>query len=172
MRGIFEFVNLLSLRHESKVRASRTFALTLAVCLFAGLARAESDQIFDDQADAHRLIASAIKEASKSHKNIVLDFGANWCPDCHALHEQMQHGELGSIIRKNFVVVPISVGQYDRNLDVVREYGVSLRHGIPALAILDSRGKLLYAMTQGQFSDAGSMSAKSFVAFFKKWEPK
>ncbi|MGH9326469.1 MAG: thioredoxin family protein [Terriglobia bacterium] len=151
---------------------NRAFALALTLCLLSCIAQAAGGQIFDDHADAHRLIASAIAEASKSHKNIVLDFGANWCPDCHALHDQMQQGELAPIIAKSFLVVPIDVGIYNRNLDIVREYRMSLRKGIPALAILNSHGKLLYAMTQGQFSDAGSMSAKTFVEFFKKWEPK
>lgn len=129
-------------------------------------------QIFNDNANAHQQIASALSEAAQNRKNIVLDFGANWCPDCHALYAQMHRRELASIIRDNYVVVEISVGNFDRNLDVTRKYGVSLRHGIPVLAILDSRGKVLCTTNDGQFSDARSLGASAFVAFFRKWAPK
>jgi thioredoxin 1 len=157
---------------KQMITPKRITVLALAFYLTAPFAMAASEQIFDDNANVRQLIASAIAEASRDHKNIVLDFGANWCPDCHALHEQMHQGELASIIQKNFVVVPVSVGRYDRNLDIARQYDVPLRHGIPALAILDSHGKLLYSMKDGQFSNARSMNSVSFIEFFRKWEPK
>ncbi len=154
------------------ITPKRFTALVLALFLGASLTLAASEQIFDDNADVHQLITTAIAAASREHKNIVLDFGANWCPDCHALHRQMHQGELASIIQKYFVVVPVSVGRYDRNLDIARQYDVPLRHGIPALAILDSHGKLLYSMKDGQFSNARSMDSASFIEFFRRWEPK
>ncbi|HEX5483869.1 MAG TPA: thioredoxin family protein [Terriglobia bacterium] len=154
------------------MNAKKMILLGLIVGVAVSLAQAASGEIFNDHANARQQIAAAITEASRSHKNIVLDFGANWCPDCHALDAQMRRGELGSIIKRSFVVVPISVGRWNINLDVAREYGVPLSRGIPALAILDSHGKLLYSMKQGQFADARSMNPSGFVAFFKKWEPK
>lgn len=53
----------------------------LAVCgllMTAALARAASQSLYDEQADAHRDIAAAISQASKTGRNIVLIFGANW----------------------------------------------------------------------------------------------
>ncbi|MGH9378056.1 MAG: thioredoxin family protein [Terriglobia bacterium] len=152
----------------------RKEVVLLAVLLLAvtALACASSSQIYDDNANARQSIEGAIREASAAHKNIVLDFGANWCLDCHVLDEQMHQGELGQVVKKNFVVVHISVGRYDRNLDVAKQYGVPLHKGIPALAVLDSQGKPLYAQTKGQFENARAMSPGSFLSFFKKWEPK
>jgi len=40
------------------------------------------------------------------------------------------------------------------------------------MAVLDSRGKLLYAQDQGQFADARHMSFESIKAFFEQWKPK
>jgi protein disulfide-isomerase len=83
----------------------------------------------------------------------------------------MHKPELAAIVEKGFVVVHIDVGQEDKNLDLAERYRVSLKHGIPALAVLNSRGNLLFAMAQGQFADAGSMSYESIKAFFVKWQP-
>ena len=83
----------------------------------------------------------------------------------------MHKPELASIIEKNFVVVEVDVGREDKNLDLAEQYQVPIRHGIPALAVLDSQGKLLYAMDQGQFADARNMSNESIKAFFEQWKP-
>lgn len=147
-------------------------AIVVAVLLAAAVcARAAANKIYDENANASQLIAAAIQRASASHKNIVLDFGANWCPDCHALDAAMHRGELARVIAKNFEIVHISVGRFDRNLDVARKYQIPLHKGIPALAVLDPHGKLLYSQKEGQFEDARAMDAGSFLEFFKKWGP-
>jgi hypothetical protein len=83
----------------------------------------------------------------------------------------MHKPELASIIEKNFVIVEIDVGREDKNLDVADQYHVPIKHGIPALAVLDSQGKLLFAMDQGQFADARNMSYETIKAFFEQWKP-
>jgi hypothetical protein len=53
----------------------------LAVCglmLGAALAKAASQPIYNEQADAHQDIAAALSRASRTGRNIVLIFGANW----------------------------------------------------------------------------------------------
>ena len=146
--------------------------LILALLAFGGLGWAASQPIYDEKADAREQIGAAIAGASRSGKNIVLVFGANWCPDCHALDAQMHKPELASIIQKNFLILNIDTGHGDKNLDVAQKYGVPVKHGIPALAVLDPHGKLLYAQDQGQFADARHMSYESIKAFFEHWKPK
>lgn len=151
----------------------RTIVLSV-ICLLIlvpTLAKAASQVIYDENADARQQIASAVAQALKAGKNIALDFGANWCPDCHALDAQMHNPELANLIEKNYVVVHIDVGRFDKNIDIAKKYGVPIHHGIPAIAILNSHGKLLYAQDQGQFADARSMSYNSFLEFFRKWAP-
>jgi len=144
----------------------------LPLFLLAGVIIAAEQQPYDEQADAHQQIAAAITEASKAQKNIVLVFGANWCGDCRALDAQMHKDELAAIIASNYEVVKVDVGRFNKNKDIGEKYHVPLRHGIPALAVLDSSGNVLYAMDQGQFSNARSMSYESIKEFFVKWEPK
>jgi len=155
-----------------RMRFLRGFFVLL---LFVGMTRAAEEPIYDEKADASWQIAAAITAASQPGKpvrNIVLVFGANWCPDCHALDDNMHKPELAALIEKHFVVVKIDVGRMDKNLDVALKHGVPVKRGIPAMAVLDSRGKLLYAQDQGQFADARHMSFESIKAFFEQWKPK
>ena len=159
---------------SQRIVTSRVIAV-LAVCgllMGAVLARAASQPVYDEHADARQDIAAAIARASKTGRNVVLIFGANWCPDCHSLDAQMHKPELAGLISRDFVVVDIDVGRFDKNLDVGEKYGVPIRKGIPAIAVLDPRGKLLYAQSQGQFANARAMPYRDFAAFFEKWKPK
>lgn len=143
----------------------------LLILLFSAVSMCGSDAIYDARADARHDISAAIAKAQKTRKNVVLVFGANWCGDCHALHAQMQQPELAVLLERSFVVVEIDVGRYDKNLEIAERYHVPLQNGIPALAVLDSRGNLLYAMDQGQFADARHMRYASIKAFFEHWRP-
>ena len=142
---------------------------TLAV---AARSPAADHPIYDESADAHQQIKAAIARASQSGKNVVLDFGANWCLDCHVLDAQMRSPELAQLVERNYVVVHVDVGLYSKNLDVAQKYGIPLRKGIPALAVLDPHGKLLFSQDQGQFEGARHLSTDSFKQFFEQWRPK
>ena len=53
----------------------------LAFCgllMSAAVAKAASQPIFDEHADAQRQISAAVSKASETGRNIVLIFGANW----------------------------------------------------------------------------------------------
>ncbi|HXJ93795.1 MAG TPA: thioredoxin family protein [Terriglobia bacterium] len=149
--------------------ASSACAVSIA---FAAAVLAAGSLVYNETADAHQQIAAAVAQASRSGKNIVLDFGANWCLDCHVLDAQMSSPGLAQLVERNYVVVHVDVGLYSKNLDLAQKYGIPLRKGIPALAVLDSHGKLLYSQDQGQFEDARYLGPDSFKQFFEQWRPK
>jgi thioredoxin 1 len=151
-----------------------TLVMATATCAvwFTEPSASSGNPIYDESADADQEIEVAIAQASSSGKNVVLDFGANWCLDCHVLDAQMQSPELAGLVERNYVVVHIDVGRFNKNLDLARKYGIPLNKGIPALAVLDSHGKLLYSQDQGQFEGARHLGADSFRQFFEQWRPR
>jgi protein disulfide-isomerase len=162
---------MMERRGESMNSPKHLFLIMFMLVIGCAAAQPGSS-VYDEKADARHDIAAAIVNAQASKKNIVLVFGANWCPDCRALDSQMHKGELASILQANYVVVKVDLGRHDKNLDLAEQYHVPIARGIPALAILDSRGNLLYAMDQGQFADARHMSFDSIKEFFVQWKRK
>jgi thiol-disulfide isomerase/thioredoxin len=144
------------------------------IATFVAAARtpAADNPIYDESADAHQQIAAAIAQASRSGRNVMLDFGANWCGDCHALDSQMHSPQIANLMEKNYVVVHVDVDRMNKNVDLAQKYGIPLKKGIPALAVLDSHGKLLFSQDQGQFEDARHLGTDSFKQFFEQWRPK
>ena len=121
--------------------------------------------------DAQKEIAGAISTAAKTHKRVLLIFGGNWCYDCHVLDEAFHTPEIAPILNRNYVVAHIDIGEYNKNLDVAKKYEVPVERGVPAAAVLESNGKLLFSQKNKEFEKAQSLAPEDIVAFLNKWKP-
>jgi thioredoxin 1 len=126
-------------------------------------------QLYKTDANAAQEIRQALAAAGKQHKNVLLDFGGNWCLDCHVLDNAFQQPRIAPLLNNNYVVVHVDVGKYDKNLDLAKKYHVDLEKGVPSLAVLDALGKVLYAT--GDFERARVMSEDDVIQFLEKWKP-
>ena len=126
--------------------------------------------LYSDTADPHADIAAALRQAQAEHKRVILDFGGDWCGDCQVLdiyfHQQPNLG----LLEKNFVLVHVWIGHMDKNIDVAAKYGVPINRGVPALSVLDGRGKVLFAQSTGDFSNMRGMNVQSVTDFLTKWK--
>ena len=129
-----------------------------------------SANIYSDTVDAKEEIRHAILKAAAEHKRVLLDFGGNWCGDCQLLNIYFHDPSNAALLGANYVLVDVSVGQYDRNLDVVRKYGIPLNKGVPALAVLDGAGRVLYAQRNGEFESMRKLDSSAVTAFLEKWK--
>ena len=127
--------------------------------------------LYPAASDAKAEIAEAIHKAGSARKRILLDFGANWCYDCHVLDEAFHSAEIAPLLSKYFEVVHIDVGEFKKNLDIAKQYDIPLERGIPAIAVLDSDGKLLFSQKRGEFEAARSLAPEDILEFLKKWKP-
>lgn len=127
--------------------------------------------IYPPSIDAHAEIKRALGQAAKDHKRIILVFGANWCYDCHVLDLAFHRPDISALLTSNYEVVHVDVGQGDKNQDLMQQYHVPMAKGIPALAVVDSSGKLLYSQTGGEFEHARSLAPEDLLQFLNKWKP-
>jgi thioredoxin 1 len=126
-------------------------------------------QLYRADANAAQDIRRALAAAAKQHKNVLLDFGGNWCIDCHVLENAFHQPRIAPLLNSNYIVVHVDVGKYDKNLDLAKKYHVNLEKGVPSLAVLDAMGKVLYAT--GDFERAHLMSEDDVIQFLDKWRP-
>jgi len=133
---------------------------------FVALSAAAADKPYDESADAKTDIKQAL--ATASNMPVIVVFGANWCPDCLALNKAMKDGASAALLKKDFKIVKVDVGHFDKNLEVAESYGVPVKKGIPAVAILSPKGDVLYLTKDGELSHARTMSDDGIYQFFKK----
>jgi thiol:disulfide interchange protein len=113
-------------------------------------------------------LKAALLKARREHKRVILDFGGDWCGDCQVLDIYFHQPQNAALLDANFVKVNVNIGHQDANVDIAHRYGVPL-DGVPALAVLDSNGKLLFSQNK-EFSDMRYMDSQSVTDFLNKWK--
>jgi thioredoxin 1 len=134
-------------------------------------AHPEQEKIYPT-GDARDQVRQAMKRAEKGQQNILLVFGADWCYDCHVLEKAFHRPDVAAVLSPNFQVVDVDIGNGDKNADLAAQYEVPLNRGVPAIAILDSKGKLLYSQKNGEWERARGLAAEDLIALLKKWKPR
>ena len=135
-------------------------------------APAVKKDLYPANANAQAEIDAALKRAAPNHKRVLLVFGGNWCYDCHVLDHALHDGAAGKIMKESFELVHVDIGEADKNLDLAKKYRIPLEKGVPAVAVLDEDGKLLYSSGDGEFEAARTMRKKDLVAFLERWRKK
>ena len=131
---------------------------------------ARSGPLYDPNADARADIAAALTSAKADGKRVLLDFGADWCPDCHVLAAYL-HGAAGSrLVDASFHVVPIDVGYWDHNVDVAATYGSPITQGIPAVVVLTPDGKIVGTTADGSLANASAMREDDVLSKLAAWK--
>ena len=152
-------------------RNSTVAALAALWALMAALPVFALPDIYPAPEQAAADIAAALNVAAAQHRHVIVDFGGNWCTDCHVLDSYMHDANNRPILDKSYVVVHVNVGRIDQNRDLAERYGIPLGKGVPAIAVLDAHGKLLYSQTGGEFEDMRHMDSASVTQFLLRWKP-
>lgn len=127
------------------------------------------ENIYPVNVDAHQEIREAEQRAAKTHKRVLVVFGADWCYDCHVLDKAFHRKDIAAVLTPGYEVVHIDVGRGEKNQDLMNQYGVPMKRGIPAIAILDSTGKLLYSQKNGEWERARALGPEDLIALLRKW---
>jgi thioredoxin 1 len=123
---------------------------------------------FNRHQHAKAELASALVRAAADKRPIVLDFGADWCPNCTVVENAFHTNRVRTVLSK-FHVVTVDVGRLNRNLDVARRYGLNVKAtGIPALVVLSPAGKRTAEIDGGAFPNEPGIPPQALIAFLKR----
>lgn len=126
-------------------------------------------QLYPEGANAAQEIRKAAGEAGKENKRVLLVFGGNWCIDCHVLDNAFHQPRIAPLLDSGFIVVHVDVGRYTKNLELAKKYHVDLEKGVPAMAVLNSRGGFLYSTSE--FEKARVKTEEDLISFLNAWMP-
>jgi thiol:disulfide interchange protein len=153
------------------VKTFKLFALAALLTVGVASARSANREIYPSPDQAKADLAAALKTAAQTHKRILLDFGGNWCGDCQVLDIYFHNAQNLPLLESNFVLVHVNIGHTDINLDIANQYQVPLEKGVPAIAVLSDKGKLLYSQKGGEFEAMRRMDPSSVTSFLVQWKP-
>jgi thioredoxin 1 len=154
-----------------RVKAIQSLAVAVVLAISSAGARSANRIIYPDPSQAKADLSAALKTAAETHKRVLIDFGGNWCGDCQVLDMYFHDAKNLPILEANFVLVHVNIGHMDENVEIARQYDVPLERGVPALAVLDEKGKLLYSQRNGEFEAMRRMDPNSVTEFLVQWRP-
>ena len=152
----------------------RNALISALFCLISAVgstARSAQPDIYPPPERGLADIAAALKSAAASHKRVILDFGGNWCTDCHVLDLYFHDAANGPLLAADYVLVHINIGHFDANADIAARYQIPLDRGVPAIAVPDDQGRLLYSQKGGEFETMRRMQSAAVTDFLVHWKP-
>ncbi len=73
------------------------------------------------------------------------------------------------MLAKYFLVVHVDIGHMDHNVDIAEKYKVPIKKGVPALAVIDATGKLLYSQQNKEYEKVTDKAV--LTEFLNRWKP-
>ena len=153
------------------MKLMKLLSMIAVMAVMAWPAFSSTRDIYPDPAQAHADLAAALKQAGATHKRVIVDFGGNWCGDCHVLDMYFHNAENQPILDANYILVHVNVGHYDANLDLAQRYGIPLEKGVPALVVLSETGKVLLSQKSGEFESMRRLQPSTITSFLVQWKP-
>jgi len=122
---------------------------------------------YDPTADAREDIAAGKARAAAEGKMLMVNFGANWCPDCLTLHKNLADPETRAYAVKKFEIVNVDVGEFDKNAEVANELGVKV-NGIPLAVFFSSDGRPICDTRRGELEPSRHYTSREILDFLRE----
>lgn len=163
---------MLRLKSQSLSILFGTGLVLLLYWLFAPSSDYARHPIYDEKADGAAQIATALAQAKAGHKLVLLQFGANWCVWCHALHAFFDADPpVKAELAQHYVLVLIDTNN-GHNAATIQKYGFPTDLGLPVLVVLNADDHSLAVQSNDQLvnPDSGNYESAKVLAFLKKWD--
>jgi thioredoxin-like negative regulator of GroEL len=123
-------------------------------------------KLYDPMRNASADVDSALVRAKVSNKRVVVVMGANWCHDSRSLAGWFETPRFKAMLAAKYELVYVDVGQKDRNIDIVRRFGIRSIKGTPTVMILSAQGALLNRKDAPGWRNAASRKADDIYRYF------
>jgi thiol:disulfide interchange protein len=126
---------------------------------------------YDPSRSASDDIAAAQAEAKRTHKNVLLEFGGEWCSWCHIMDKTYAaNPDLLALREQNYVHVKVNVSPENDNRALLKRFGGI--NTFPFLIVLDAEGKVTKKQRTGDLESGHGYDLKRFRKFLEKYAPK
>jgi thioredoxin-related protein len=168
---------MTKMKHTIKAIAILTvFFIHFSLFTVSGQAPAKP---YNENQDARADLKQAIAQARKENKNILVQFGGNWCSWCMKFHA-LVIGDPGvdSLMKANYVYMLLTVPKEKskRDYSLFSDFEYPNRFGYPVFVILDKNGKKLNTQDSDAFEyfnpKVPGYDTTKVKRFLTMWTPK
>lgn len=161
------------------VKSLTIFLVLTFLCTSFNSSAQSAGKPYNENQDVRADLKKAIDQAQKENKNILIQFGGNWCSWCMRFHALVSGvSSVDSVMKANYVYMLLNVSQdkAKRDYTLFQEFGYPNRFGYPVFVILDKNGKRLNTQDSDAFEyfnpKVKGYDTTKVVRFLTMWSPK
>ncbi len=142
--------------------------VTAILISFSSVAQQEEKpHIYNPEANAEQQIKTAVAEAAKENKHVLVQIGGNWCIWCVRFHNlENSNDTLKQLVNDNYVVVYLNYSKENKNEKMLAKLGYPQRFGFPVFVVLDKKGNRIHTQkTQGTWKKVKDIARKKWQNF-------
>ncbi len=143
------------------------YSMTVEPSLLPRTASSFAQPPYRSDIDARTAIEQGKARAAASGKMLMVTFGANWCPDCLTLHDNLHATDTRAYIDKHFEIVQIDVGDAKKTAAVQRDLGISV-NVIPLAVFYSTSGELVGDTFGGELKPSRHYSSHQIRDFLRE----
>ena len=143
------------------------YSMTVEPSLLPSGVRSFAQPPYRSDLDARTAIEQGKARAAASGKMLMVTFGANWCPDCLTLHNNLQAADTHAYIDEHFEIVQIDVGDASKSAAVQRDLGLSV-NVIPLAVFYSPSGELVGDTFAGELKPSRHYSSRQIRDFLRE----
>ena len=112
-------------------------------------------------------INNFLDETLQQSKQPILIFGGNWCPDCRILDGTLQLPTIKKFINKNYNIMHIDVGRYDKNMELISYFGIPKEKGVPRVLVFDKNKIVINKKSTKEWTTARDRRKQEVFDYFQ-----
>ncbi len=110
-------------------------------------------------------IQQALARARQRGTRVLLEFGADWCPDCNEVVQLCRQSPCRELLKERYETVYVHVGRFDRHRDLLERYRVER---IATLVVLSGDGRRVAQTTLEPISNRTGLTPEALAAWLRE----
>lgn len=149
-------------------------SLLSSLVSFSSVAIEKSDlplysKIYDEHRDPFKDAVAAIALAHKTHRNVLIEVGGNWCMWCNRMDAFLEKNPVVyQALHNKFVLLKINVSDGNENKAFMKSLPPVL--GYPHMYVSTSTGKMILSKDTGELQDEHGYSVQRWLQFLTRWQ--
>ena len=150
----------------------KLFVITNLVGAHLSISAAQNDLTpaslrYNPENEARVVFDDELSIAVNNNRYLMVVFGADWCPDCLKLYENLVSPEVATYMRNTMHFMTVDVGRKDRNIEFAEELGITVSNGIPVAVFFSPNGEVIGTTNNGELEPSRSFSSKKILKFVR-----
>jgi len=124
---------------------------------------------YNEHADPFKDAVAALKLAKKTHRNVLIEVGGDWCTWCHRMDSFLaQNPKVYNALHQHYVLLKVSVSDANNNAKFMNSLPPVL--GYPHMYVSTNNGKIIRSKDTAELQQHGDYSVANWLTFLAKWQ--